>query len=487
MRLMALVLTAAAMGGCRPSDVLSVPASAGVIAGGTLASQDGAESDFRGAKGQLFAAAAGQPYAGLLAWTGLLTDEFTFGGFSYYGFYANIDARMTVGDAEFSESADAPWGNLLQARSALLVALPELARYEPPAARSTVGEAYALVGYAELLLAESYCAGTPLDAVVPGGGIRYGTPLTTDSLLGVAQAHFDSAVAAANGDATVLGLASVGLGRTLMDRGQHGPAATAVANVPTSFVYNMPLEPDGNALPYTANIYGDGVAQIFDRFFTVADQEGGNGADFISARDPRLVMDSTSYQTIDGAFAGVFPGIWYLPTKFEADLADIPLATGIEARLIEAENELPGTPGQWLTDLNSLRTGGCSGLADSTCSLGTGQVTGQATGLLPLADPGSDSARVSVTFRERAFWLYGTGTRLGDLRRLIRQYGRDQSTVFPSGLYANGSNPYLPTPLPSYGTDVSLTLPTVGGLASQGLPAITNPNYKGCLTPTTTA
>jgi hypothetical protein len=84
--------------------------------------------------------------------------------------------------------------------------------------------------------------------------------------------------------------------------------------------------------------------------------------------------------------------------------------------------------------------------------------------------------QIDVLFRERAFWLYGLGTRVGDLRRLIRQYKRDANAVFPSGPYANGNNPGLPTPIPTYGTDVSLTLPTPASFETT-----TNPNYKGCL------
>jgi hypothetical protein len=92
------------------------------------------------------------------------------------------------------------------------------------------------------------------------------------------------------------------------------------------------------------------------------------------------------------------------------------------------------------------------------------------------------ATQVDVMFRERAFWLYGTGTRLGDMRRLVRQYGRDQSTVFPVGPYPYASFPGLPSPVPTYGTDVSLTLPTsAGGLTDP------NPNYRGCLTSTKTA
>ena len=54
------------------------------------------------------------------------------------------------------------------------------------------------------------------------------------------------------------------------------------------------------------------------------------------------------------------------------------------------------------------------------------------TGLAPLTDPGTKDARVNLLFRERAFWFWLTAHRLGDLRRLVRQYGRGAETVFPT-------------------------------------------------------
>ncbi len=486
---------------CRPHDVLSVPAPAGVLASGALQNQTGAEGAFNAAKAQLFNAADGAPLnvalsgnvggGGLLLWSGLLADEFTFAAFSRIAPDANIDARTTTGGGGFLELGDVPWQNLLQARSGLLAAIPGLVAYEPANGRSKVGEAYALAGYAELLVAEAYCAGTPLDRVLPGVGIQYGTPLTTDSLLGVAETHFDSAVADANGNAMVTGLASVGLGRVRLDRGQYAAAATATPGVPTSFVYNVELESNTSAgTAQGSNPYANGIQFNLQRLFNVADGEGGNGLNFVSAHDPRLAFDTT-YQTTDGVYGGVVPGTWYLPKKFEVNLSDIPLAMGIEARLIEAEAALKANnPAGWLADLNALRNSGCTvpGV-DSTCTLGMGQVPSQTTGLASLSDPGTDSGRVSLMFRERAFWLFGTGTRLGDLRRLIRQYGRDQATVFPMGPYANGHNPFLPVPIPTYGTDVNLTLPTPDGLSlpNGGSNTVTNPNYKGCITSTKTA
>jgi hypothetical protein len=463
-----------AMTGCRPADVLSVPAPAGVQTLGALESQTGAEEAFNGAKGQLFYAADGGGNQGLLDWTGMLTDEFT-AVVAAEPDYANVDARFTVGGGNYGEGGNFPWTALLQARSSFVLVVPLLEKYEPTSSQSKVGEAFALMGYDELLIAESYCAGTPFDVVLPGGGIQYGTPLTTDSMLGVAQAHFDSAIAHAAGDAGIAAFGGIGLGRTLMDRGQYSVAATAVKQVSTAYVYNVELAPNENTAPYEPGAYAYGVAFGAKSLFNVSDREGGNGLDFVSANDPRLQFD-TSQMTADGTALRI-------PLKFEANLSFIPLATGIEARLIEAEAALKaGQPATWLMDLNALRNSGCtvSG-ADTTCSLGTGQVPSQTVGLPSLSDPETDSGRVSLQFRERAFWLFGTGTRLGDLRRLMRQYGRTQDAVFPTGVYANGRNPSLPAPIPTYGTDVSLTLPT-----PQSGTMITNPSYRGCLSPTST-
>lgn len=473
-----LVMTVAAITtDCRPSDILTVPAPDGVQAKSALQNQTGAEAVFSGAEGQLFNGIGG-PFA-LIQWTGLLTDEFTFSGFNGYWEYANVDARITRGTGGFSEGGDYSFTSLLEVRSSILVALPLLDSYEPASGRSKIGAAYALLGYAELLLAESFCAGIPLDQILSSGGVRYGTPLTTDSLLGVAASHFDSALAEAHGSDSVIALASVGLGRALLDRGQYSAAATAVHSVATSFVYNIDLVPNPSTPPYTVSLYEGGLESSYGRFFNVANHEGTNGLDFVSAHDPRLLLDS-SQTTLDGTAQ------WYLPLKFEVDPSHIALATGIEARLIQAEAALHASqPTTWLATLNTLRNGGCSvSGTDTTCSLGTGQVVSQTVGLPSLVDPGTDSGRVSLQFRERAFWLFGTSTRLGDLRRLIRQYGRDQSTVFPVGPYVNGNNPNLATPIPSYGMDVTLTLPPKVPTSTSA--TISNPAYKGCLTSSAT-
>jgi hypothetical protein len=74
------------------------------------------------------------------------------------------------------------------------------------------------------------------------------------------------------------------------------------------------------------------------------------------------------------------------------------------------------------------------------------------------------ASMVDFQFRERALWLYATGHRLGDMRRLIRQYGRNSESVFPSG-------PYYRSLYPTFGTDVNFVV---------SFAETNNPNFKGC-------
>ncbi len=468
------VTVGAGLVGCRPGDVLSVPPPAGVTPSSVYQNQSGAEGLLAAGKSQVFQGLAGGFNNGLLQWSGLLGDEFRWTYFTYGANTANVDARATVGAKGYAESSDQSIQLLLRGRLTLLSAVPGLEKYEPPSGRSKIGEAFALIGYTELLVAEDYCAGVPLDALAPVQGVQYGAPLTTDSILNVAEADFDSAVAYAGGDATIAALAAVGLGRTRLDRGQFAPAGAAVSGVPTSFVYNTELQPGGygSGAPYTFNLYDQEAVIYTCGLVNVGDRKGGNGLNFASAQDPRLVLSTTVAETCDGLYSGSADSVWYYPVKFGNPSTYVPLATGVEARLVEAEAALQANAlGTWARDLNGLR-------ADSADT----KVVFQ--NLLPpdSTTTAAPAAQVDVMFRERAFWLYGTGTRLGDLRRLIRQYGRDQSTVFPVGVYPNGTNPKLPSPLPTYGTDVSLTLPRpASGLADP------NPAYKGCLTSTKVA
>ena len=86
--------------------------------------------------------------------------------------------------------------------------------------------------------------------------------------------------------------------------------------------------------------------------------------------------------------------------------------------------------------------------------------------IAPLStSPATQDAAVNMLFQERAFWLWLTGHRMGDMRRLIRQYGRAANTVFPTG-------PMSLRPGSTYGNDVNFIVP---------FPERNNPKFNGCL------
>ena len=60
-----------------------------------------------------------------------------------------------------------------------------------------------------------------------------------------------------------------------------------------------------------------------------------------------------------------------------------------------------------------------------------------------LTDPGTADGRVNLLFREKAFWTFSRGQRLGDLRRLIRDYGRAPTArirCYPIGTHYQGGD-----------------------------------------------
>jgi hypothetical protein len=126
--------------------------------------------------------------------------------------------------------------------------------------------------------------------------------------------------------------------------------------------------------------------------------------------------------------------------------AGVPLATGVEARLIQAEAALNAGDGAGMIGyLNDLR----ADWLDLMLLMFPGADLDYAATLPPLTDPGDDATRRDLLFYERAFWLFGTGQRQGDMRRLVRQYGLSQSAVYPSGPFHKGGN---------HGSDITFPL-----------------------------
>jgi len=355
--------------------------------------------------------------------TGLLGDEML----NARGGTEHLDSRA-VNEAVFPATV---WSTFGQANTQIIRAIKSITEFAPAGATkvSQIAQLYMLNGFTYVIVAEGYCNGIPVgnaDDANPKTEI-----LSNVDLFNRAIAQFDTALAtAAATDAKVRNAALVGKARALVDLKRYGDAATAVAAVPIDYVYNVEYS--------NTTIIND----VYDWMYATpnfgpSDREGGNGLNYVSSGDPRIKVDAT--QTRPGQDG---TPIWRTLMFTRGD-APVPLATGIEARLIEAEDLLDkNNVTGWLGKLNAARA--------------------TLPALPNLADPGTPAGRVDLLFRERAFWMYFTAHRVGDLRRLVRQYGRAPNTVWPTGNYFKGG---------VYGPDMNLP-------PSQA--ERNNPDYTGC-------
>lgn len=423
-RLLVVGAAVALLGAC---DSLTSPLlkanNPDIINPSDLATPDGAEALRVGALGRLTQMTTGvDPVTGnegVFLLGGLLGDEWRSG--DTFQQRNETDQRNIDSTNSFMNSA---WRTVGRARVSALQALAALRQYKP-LPKDYQGQMWFVVGFAENQAAEAFCSGIPFSNG-SGATPEFGDPLTTTQAFTQAAASFDSALANAPDTLRFKYAAMVGKGRALLNLKQYAAAAAAVATVPTNFTYSVT-----HSLTTSDNANWSLNNNI--KRYVVGNRDGGNGLNFATAADPRLPT-----QAGGNDFEGK-PG-FVAQLKYARSSPTV-IASGVEARLITAEAQLDATPADtttWLRTLNTLR----------------------ATASLPaLADPGTPNGRVDLLFRERAFWMFGTGHRQGDLRRLIRQYGRPPETVFPTGVFPKGGN---------YGTDVALPIP-----ASER----TNPKY----------
>jgi len=295
-------------------------------------------------------------------------------------------------------------------------ALALTATSSDPATDPRIAEMWNLAGFSYVIVGENYCSGVPF----PAEGETSAPPIATSAIFDEAIVRFDKAIANFGGDSTRLWTALVGKARALLNQNQPASAAALLAVVPDGFTYVIE-----HSIATGREQNGVYVFNALSKRWSMSDLEGATGLPYLTANDPRV-----PYLANGVGFDAVTP--LFVLLKY-TDYADpTVLASGVEARLIEAEAALAGGDNAgWLAKLNALRT--------------------TVPGLAPLADPGTAAARVDMTFSERAFWLYATGHRLGDLRRLVRHYGRGAETVYPTGAFFKGG---------VYGTDVNLPVPT---------------------------
>ena len=339
-----------------------------------------------------------------------------------------------------------------RARTNAREAIIALETYKPEPV-SNIAQMYFVIGFSEMMLAETFCNGTPLGDASSGVAV-YGPPLTNAEVFATALAHIDTALAKSSGTdsvaVSVRHAATVTKGRLLIHLGRFAEAATAVAGVPTNYQWRVTFSLNAGS----NNLWSLNTSA---KRFTVGDSfdVGGiitNALPFASAGDPRVPVSGTSGGTspqgkgFDTFTNFVFQRIWG-----RTDPA--PVVSGLDARLIEAEvklkvsNDVPGM----MTILNGLRA----------APQNLGALVTPAMAALPA--PVDAAAALKLYFREKAFWTFGRGQRLPDLRRLVRQYGFTQDQVFPTGQFFKGG---------TYAADVNLPV-TVDEQ--------NNPEFTACL------
>ncbi|HEY0304220.1 MAG TPA: hypothetical protein VGC44_04565 [Longimicrobiales bacterium] len=418
------------LGGCDLDDFLAAK-DPFTVTPETAGDTANLETLYAGSRSQFALAYGGlqNREGGVVVMTGLMSDEL----YSSDNFNTRraVDSRNI--DYDISNSAgDHAFIYLQRARAEALNAI-DLFEESPRAGSGRHAELYAIAGYSVLMLVENFCTGIPLSRITQTGTV-FGDPLSREELYNLALSYFDQALAQTNAGADELNLARIGKGRTLLGLGRFAEAAQAVAAVPSDFRFDV--EYAGGSFE-TPNPVFNFVNEEHRVSASIQEGTANRGLPFgVQPRDPRIAIADQSVASNSGDVA-----TWE-QLKYTSQDAEIPLATGLEARLIEAEAQLNrGQSASYLATLNALRA---------------------ATGLSALADPGNAAGRVDQFFAERAHWLWLTGQRLSDMRRLIRQYGRTEGTVFPTGVTPYG----IP-----YGTAVSLPIP---------FEEINNPNYSTC-------
>lgn len=417
---LAAAALAAPLAGCSgfADDILEV-STRDIVTPETLNNATGAAALRSGAFGDFAFAYAGDNGGteGMILTTGLVTDEFVNG--DTFSTRQEPDQR----NMDFNNGTlQGVFRNIQRARESARRARLALAALPSPNAVQ-IAEMLNLEAFSYVLIGEAYCGHVPFSEDKDGQVVN-GTPLTTDQIMDVAIAKFDSALAGTT-DPTQLNLARIGKARAQLNKGQFAAAAATVQAVPTSFRY---------ALNYSTSVgrtqNGVMVFSWVSFRWSDANNEGGNGLPYHN--EPRSAARRQGQ-----AFDAAIP-LW-LPLKYPDRATPITLADGIEARLIEAEAALRGgNATSMLSIINTLRT------APPSYAFTNGQALG------PVADPGTAVGRENLLFAERAYWMFGTSHRLGDLRRLIRQYNRGAETVFPTGAYIKGGN---------YGGNVNIPVP----------------------------
>lgn len=403
---------------------------------------------------------------------GLLADE--WGTASTFVQNDQVDTRRTGADNSTVTNA---FRALHRVRTAVNQALPLMREWRPNDPTVRLAELYLARAFAEMQLASDFCNGIPLsDAAGGDGRIIYGEPISVDSVFKLAVITADSGIALSTGTDTASVNVLYAL-RVIRARARMATATTAAERaaiagdvtttlVPTTFSYN-------HTFSTTTGDNGIWGQPNSNRRYLVGDSVEGNARNirvfnaipFFSAGDPRLPAGLTISGPASNPIrdtAKSQDGLTYSrTTPLYARTTSVAVANGIDARLLEAEAQL-----------NAGNVTGANGMIPILNGLrGAARTLGTVTTpvMANLVDPPSGTAvdRENLLFREAALWTFSRGQRLGNMRRLVRQYGRAATSVYPEGQHYRGT---------TYGTDLTLPIPQQ---------ELNNPNYPGGCSTTT--
>jgi len=443
-----------ALSACNVKQELLAPEQPGVISPSAVNSATAADAVYVGALNRLKLSmnGGGGNTEALWNWEALFTDELRS---------ADTFSQRNDADQRNTQSNDTVllpiYNAVQQARGRARDAINALLSFDKTATGVThTGEMYFAMGYEEEQLAEAFCNGISLGETVDGVP-QYTAQLTGTDVSKVAIARFDTALTkylTATDPATVAvkNAVLIAKARAQVNAGDFNGAAATAAAVPPGFQYNFDYSQTTSdnewwVMGFSVKRYDPGDSISF------ANTPIQNAIPFAELNDPRVKVVDLKTKAEDN----ISP--YFDIQNWGRDDAT-PALHYVDAQLIVAESKLQaGDIAGMMTILNALRTSGQT--------IGTFKIAPMAA----LATPADKTSATKLFFREKALWQFERGWRMGDLRRMVRQYGFTQDQVYPTGQFIRNT-----TPSGNYGTEVAFPIPDAG-LGSE----ISNPNFHGCL------
>ena len=329
-----------------------------------------------------------------------------------------------------TEEQSTPWNTLSRARwlsDQSIVRLKNVLGDIAFAKHPLVAQALVWRGFTYRVLGEAMCV-----SVIDKGPA---TP-AKDNLVRAESAFTAAiAVAAAANNANLVNAAYAGRAQVRVDLGDWTGAVADAAKVPTTVRYQMPYYSNVDEYGYNRTMWSSNALS----FYKATSTWGTWYAKYYnSSKDPRVANTQTAL-TGAGAFPPVGKVPWWPQAKYVTQTAGINLATGREARLIEAEAALRADD-----------------IATAMAKIDANRASANAP---VAARPVTITDAWTLLKQERGIELWLEGRRLADMRRWTAgqtkgaldplevpgaaSYLESQSTCFPVSQEERNTNPNL--------------------------------------------